>query len=63
MGIDTKSITKTVKVVPIPGLIKVPTNNIYSKKSDGKSIWYSFVKRSINLLKDDGMLSFIIPSI
>ena len=45
------------------GLIKVPTNNIYSKKSDGKSIWYSFVKRSINLLKDDGMLSFIIPSI
>ena len=45
------------------GLIKVPTNNVINKKSDGKTIWYSFVKQSICNLKNDGFLSFIIPSI
>jgi len=45
------------------GIKKVPTNNIKNKKQDGKTIWIDFVKHSIELLKPNGEILFIIPSI
>ena len=45
------------------GSKKVPTNKIKSKKTDGITIWISFVKTSISLLKSGGNLLVIIPSI
>ena len=47
----------------VNGAIKVPTNKLYSKKNDGKTIWTLFVKKSISILKPNGLLSMIIPSI
>ena len=45
------------------GNIKVPTKKNTSKKNDGTSIWFDFVKKSISLLKNNGFLCFITPSI
>ena len=45
------------------GMKKVPTNNNVKKKNDGKTIWIDFVKKSISLLKNEGLLNIIIPSI
>lgn len=45
------------------GLKKVPTNATANKKKDGKTIWFNFIKRSMDVLKPKGYLSFIIPSI
>lgn len=45
------------------GVKKVPTNTETDKKNDGKTIWPEFVKKNISLLKEDGMMSIIIPSI
>ena len=46
------------------GIKKVPTNTIINKKyDDGNTSWISFVKKSISLLKENGQLSMIIPSI
>jgi tRNA1(Val) A37 N6-methylase TrmN6 len=45
------------------GFKKVPTNNISSKKNDGQTLWNHFVCKSINILKPNGFLNFIIPSI
>ena len=45
------------------GTIKTPTNAILDKKIDGKSIWQNFIIRSLELLKDNGFLSLIVPSI
>lgn len=45
------------------GMKKVPTNKIKNKKEDGKTIWISFTKKAISLLKPKGFLLFIIPSI
>lgn len=45
------------------GMKKVPTNNKSSKKNDGDTIWRGFVRKSIQLLKPDGHLVYIIPSI
>lgn len=45
------------------GIKKVPTNSVKNKKQDGKTIWFHFVKHSVNLLKPDGKILFIIPSI
>lgn len=47
----------------VNGLIKVPTNKITNKKNDGRTIWTDFVKKSISLLRENGKLSMIIPSI
>lgn len=44
------------------GFIKTPTKK-GSKKSDGKTIWQSFIKHSMSLLKHNGHLLFITPSI
>jgi len=43
------------------GLKKVPTNISREKKEDGKTIWISFVRHSIELLKYNGQLLMIIP--
>ena len=45
------------------GLKKVPTNNTKQKKSDGITVWGDFIKHSVSLLKDNGFLSFIVPSL
>lgn len=45
------------------GIKKTPTNKIKEKKLDGKTVWMDFVKKSISLLKTDGKLLYIIPSI
>ena len=45
------------------GMKKVPTNIYANKKYDGKTVWSKFVKHSISLLKEDGYLNMIIPSI
>ena len=34
-----------------------------SKKKEGYTIWPNFIKKSLKLLKKDGFLSTIIPSI
>lgn len=46
------------------GIKKVPTNTMKNKKfDDGETIWISFIKISISLLKQNGQLCVIIPSI
>jgi hypothetical protein len=45
------------------GLKKVPTQKGMNKKLDGKTIWISFIKQSISLLKPAGNLLMIVPSI
>lgn len=45
------------------GQIKVPTNKKMSKKKDGKTIWFDFVKHSIHCLNENGYLLLITPSI
>ena len=45
------------------GIKKVPTNTKLKKKHDGTTIWGDFLKRSMSLLKNDGYLCFITPSI
>ena len=44
------------------GPIKVPTSKI-SKKKDGKTIWQSFIKKSMSLINPKGFILFITPSI
>lgn len=45
------------------GFKKTPTNLFQKKKDDGETIWQTFVKRAISLLKPQGGLLFIVPSI
>jgi hypothetical protein len=45
------------------GLKKVPTNINREKKTDGFTIWGDFIKHSISLLKNKGLLTFIVPSL
>lgn len=45
------------------GIKKVPTNALYEKRQDGKTIWIPFVKKAISLLKQNGNLLMIVPSI
>jgi len=45
------------------GLKKVPSKTNISKKKDGKTIWYKFVKKNISLLKPNGFMNILIPSI
>ena len=49
----------------INGIKKVPTNKKLNKKTeDGETIWISFIKKSITLLKSGtGQLCVIVPSI
>ncbi len=45
------------------GVKKVPTNKNKNKKNDGKTIWFEFIKISLMLLKPNGKLIMIVPSI
>ena len=45
------------------GIKKVPTNHLKDKKYDGKTIWTDFVRHSIDILKPNGEVVLIIPSI
>ena len=45
------------------GIKKVPSNEKDNKLNDGKTIWPEFIKHSMNLLKLDGEIITIIPSI
>jgi len=45
------------------GIKKVPTNTRKNKKQDGSTLWFDFIKKSVSLLKDDGKLLMIVPSL
>lgn len=45
------------------GIKKVPTKNNVNKKNDGKTIWHDFIKKNISLLKTNGKMNVLIPSI
>ena len=47
----------------INGASKTPTNKKLKKKLDGANAWVDFIKHSISLLKPNGLLAFITPSI
>lgn len=47
----------------ISGRIKTPTNNTQVKTNDGINAWVPFVRRAYDLLKPNGRLLYIIPSI
>ena len=47
----------------IQGLKKVPTNTTQNKKKDGKTAWTHFIRHSLSLLKKNGYLLMITPSI
>lgn len=45
------------------GVKKVPTKTNVCKKTDGETIWCEFIKKNISLLKEDGIMNVLIPSI
>ena len=45
------------------GSSKTPTNKKLKKKLDGSNAWVQFIKHSVSLLKPNGLLAFITPSI
>ena len=45
------------------GLKKVPSNTLSNKKEDGTTVWIPFIKKSVDLLKENGVMTVIIPSI
>jgi len=47
----------------INGMVKVPTQNNISKKTDGRMIWAQITLHAINFLNKGGYLAFITPSI
>jgi len=47
----------------INGKLKTPTNSNIKKTDDGKQVYVEFIKKSLNLLKPDGFLCCIIPSL
>jgi len=47
----------------INGNIKTPTNLKMNKKEDGKTIYVEFIKKSLKILKEKGLLNLIIPSL
>jgi 16S rRNA G966 N2-methylase RsmD len=47
----------------INGALKTPTNNSFKKTEDGKQVYVEFVKKSLVLLKENGLLALIIPAL
>jgi hypothetical protein len=45
------------------GLKKVPTKSNVNKKEDGKTIWSMFILKNFSLLKENGKMNVLIPSI
>ena len=47
----------------ISSKLKTPTNSNIKKTDDGKQVYVEFIKKSLSLLKPDGFLACIIPSL
>ena len=47
----------------INGKLKTPTNSNIKKTDDGKQVYVEFIKKSLSLLKPNGFLACIIPSL
>ena len=47
----------------IDGGIKTPTNTKQNKREDGKTIYVDFINKSLELLRENGFLNLIIPSL
>ncbi len=47
----------------INGQLKTPTNKKIKKTDDGKQIYVEFIKKSLEILKPNGYLNIIIPSL
>ena len=47
----------------VNGQIKTPTNCSQKKTDDGKQIYHEFIKKSLELVKENGFLVMIIPSL
>lgn len=47
----------------IDGGIKTPTNTKQNKQEDGKTIYVDFINKSLELLRENGFLNLIIPSL
>jgi 16S rRNA G966 N2-methylase RsmD len=47
----------------INGKLKTPTNSNIKKTDDGKQVYVEFIKKSLELLKPDGFLACILPSL
>lgn len=45
------------------GVKKVPTKSNIDKKDDGKTVWCEFIKKNLSILKPNGMMNVVIPSI
>lgn len=45
------------------GLKKVPSNTTSNKKEDGTTVWIPFIKKSMSLMRENGKMTVIIPSI
>jgi len=45
------------------GLKKVPSNTLSKKKEDGTTIWIPFIRKAVDLLRENGKMTVIIPSI
>ena len=45
------------------GQKKVPTNYLLNKKADGATIWGQFVKKGLSLLKNEGYMAMITPTL
>jgi tRNA1(Val) A37 N6-methylase TrmN6 len=47
----------------INGKIKTPTNNHIKKSNDGKQSYVDFINKSLTLLKPEGVMALIIPTL
>jgi len=45
------------------GMKKVPTNNSREKKADGRTVWISFVRHSLHILRPGGNMLVVVPSL
>jgi len=45
------------------GIQKVPAHSNISKKDDGNSIWFSFIKHAMSIIRPEGYLVYITPLI
>lgn len=60
---DTYDITIGNPPYNVAGKIKVPTNALSDKKRDGITVWPEFVRKCIDITKENGYVCMIVPSI
>jgi len=66
--LETSKVTKYNVIIGNPpyntrGIKKVPTNTTKKKKKDGETIWPKFIYHALSLLKKDGIMCMVVPSI